>query len=207
MTVPNIGYRTESFAGSGIRDAVQVIAYETFELGNTDILEYILEHHLTSTTLKKECGRMIRQIDSLGAKREPANGYEFALIRNFLRDIYRKCGIDIRYVLWLTTKESASDPDWYGKYLDEECGLDVYETGPVILSDLDTDGRLYGYADLPFPIPERLEQLRYDLKNVIDERESNQLSPQRASFLDNKYLSTVSEIQRLAMLMEQSEGC
>ena len=32
-----IQYRTEAFSGSGVRDVVEVVWYEIFVLGNTDI--------------------------------------------------------------------------------------------------------------------------------------------------------------------------
>lgn len=39
-------YRTETFSGIGPRDAAEVMAFETFELGNTDIPEYLCSQRL-----------------------------------------------------------------------------------------------------------------------------------------------------------------
>ena len=38
-----VKYRTETFAGSGERRAEQVIAYEMFQLGNTDIADTLFD--------------------------------------------------------------------------------------------------------------------------------------------------------------------
>jgi len=42
MLASGIGYRTESYGGSGVRDAIDVIRYECLDMGNTDIIETML---------------------------------------------------------------------------------------------------------------------------------------------------------------------
>ena len=38
-----VRYRTEAFSGTGERDAAEVMAFETFTLGNVDILQTLAE--------------------------------------------------------------------------------------------------------------------------------------------------------------------
>lgn len=203
MTTPsNLGFRTESFSSSGARDAVHVIAYETFVLGNSDILEYLLENYLTTEHLRRECIRAIHHLDSFAKQQYRATNRQTSIIHSFLHEVSDKTGIEIRYVLWLTTKEAATDPEWYGKYMASENDFDVYETSPVVLADLDRDGQLYGYNKCPYPLAERLEELWDQMKNIIDEQERNELTPQKQERLNKLYLRTDSEINRITALLK-----
>lgn len=47
------GYRCEEFFGEGRRDAASVMAYETFVLENTDILDYLIKSDLIGETMKE----------------------------------------------------------------------------------------------------------------------------------------------------------
>ena len=48
-----IGYRCEEFFGEGRRDAASVMAYKTFVLENTDILDYLIKSDLIGETMKE----------------------------------------------------------------------------------------------------------------------------------------------------------
>ena len=48
----NLGYRTEEFSGSGVRDLHQIILFEVCELGNVDILLHILHKYKLSDWLQ-----------------------------------------------------------------------------------------------------------------------------------------------------------
>ena len=49
-----IGYRSEEVYGEGERDLLKIIKHEFYELGNTDILNYFLEHKLTIETNEQD---------------------------------------------------------------------------------------------------------------------------------------------------------
>ena len=53
-----IMYRSEDSSGSGVRDIIEVMVFEIYELGNTDILEYVSEHYLSDDT-KQDIDKVI----------------------------------------------------------------------------------------------------------------------------------------------------
>ena len=138
-------YRTESYSGSGVRDIRDVIEYEMSELRNTDIPSYVLVHYTLSDGLRKD----LEDILSL----EPEGEYPFKGDRQDLRDTIDAVvkeigglkGTVIRFGLWLAPYESVRLR--YCRSGDRD--IDGYPTSHVILSDLDTDGALYGYAEMP----------------------------------------------------------
>lgn len=201
-TQSNLGFRTESFSASGARNAVHVIAYETFVLGNSDILEYLLENYLTTESLRRECIKALRYLDSFPKRQYRATSRQILIIRSILQEVSSKTGMEIRYVLWLTTKEAATDPEWYGKYMVDETDFDVYETSSVILADLDRDGKLYGYSKCPCPLAERLEELQDQRKNILAELVYADLPPQKEEKMTGLYLRTDNEIDRISALLK-----
>lgn len=202
----SLGFRTESFSSSGERNAVQVIAYETFVLENSDILEYLLEHYLTTEALRWECIKALRYLDSFPKKQYRATCRQISIIRKILQEVSCKTGAEVRYVLWLTSKEAATDPNWYGKYMADPNDFDVYETSPIILADLDRDGRLYGYARRPYPLAERLEELKDQRKNILAELVYTDLPPQQEEKLTELYLHTDNEIDRISALLKEASS-
>lgn len=138
-------YRTESYSGSGVRDIRDVIEYEMAELRNADIPRYVLGRYALSDGLRKE----LEDILSL----EPEGEYPFTGDRQDLRDtidrmldeIGRLKGTVIRYGLWLAPYESVRL-----RYCPSgDRNIDAYPTSDVVLSDLDTDGALYGFVEMP----------------------------------------------------------
>ena len=63
---PSIRYRTEAFSGLMERDAAEVMAFETFELGNTDILETLQETLLKESSLRDKFSGFIRELEDNG---------------------------------------------------------------------------------------------------------------------------------------------
>ena len=156
-----LGYRTEQLYGEGYRDAASVMAHETFELGNTDILDTL------SLTLFHETlyGEKLKHLaDVINCKISDATLNEFldGAIKNdtvgvdyfkgVLQEIRKITGKDIKYALWLCDSIEDIQKE-YG--CDESCVelavFDSYRKSSVILSDLGLAGKLYGYESKPVP--------------------------------------------------------
>ena len=58
-----IMYRSEDSYGSGVRDVLDVMVYEIYELGNIDILDYICDHYFDEE-MKRRCSKMILSIET-----------------------------------------------------------------------------------------------------------------------------------------------
>ena len=144
-----IRYRTETFSGLEERDAVKVMAFETFEMGNDDILETLKDGILKNHEMAEELGSILldRGNNIEGFKEEKDQREFFSKV---LKAIEEVSGFKVRYALWLADLEPVRD--FYGKAEITEDEIDAYETGPVVLSDLDYEGALYGYEALPEPV-------------------------------------------------------
>ena len=135
----DILYRAEDTYGSGIRDIYEVIFYELVELGNTDILEYCLEHYLLDTIIEDSVEDLIDNYTEYDE--EYINDIIYAMIH----EIEKKTNTQLKYCLWLASKEAVED-----LYAGEN--INKYYTSNIILSDLDYDGTLYAYKDEPEPV-------------------------------------------------------
>lgn len=156
-----IKYRTESFSGQGVRDAIEVMSYEVYELGNSDILLTLCNGLLKNDPLGDEIRTLA---DSMGTSKDLSydSSYVKDLFGRILPRIKEITGYDIKYALWLADYQAMMKTFWpwaNGIYDGSPCpepeegDIDAYETGPVILSDGDTDGgMLYGYEEYPYPI-------------------------------------------------------
>ena len=160
-------FRTESFGGSGERDAMEVIRYETFVIGNTDIFEHIAKHILPGTAT----ARLLRDYSD-GIRSETFTDNlslegQRLFIQKVLKEVSDKTGINCRYAIWLASKEGAwqywldsqEKPGTYhvGKPIVPDdflakSDIDVYdESKGIILSDLGPDGALYAFEKYPVP--------------------------------------------------------
>lgn len=151
-----IRYRTESFGGSvygyGERDAAAVMAFETKELGNTDILEYLCAHALADCPLVSKMQGFVRELEENYCIDDMSLDDMEGFFKEALEEIDRLYGVNIRYALWLADPPVVLSPDCgYGRDLTDDFPIDAYETGPIILSDLGYDGTLYGYEEYPTP--------------------------------------------------------
>ena len=127
----NYLYRNES--GEGERRIKSVIAFETCELGNTDIWEYCLEHYALGETTKMRIN---------GVLEDPYNENNVRLaIDSLIADLTWIFGKEPRYCLWLSDWESVNE--FYGSPTTKCLPSDI------ILSDLGADGVLFAYHDEP----------------------------------------------------------
>lgn len=153
-----IRYRTEVFSGTGIRNALSVMVFETCELWNTDIPETLAHGVLADNPISVELLDLAIRINS---QNEVSINEVKKIFERALDAINSVTGEKIRYALWLADAQQVKEKYWRfgnGVYNSEkECpeptegDIVPYETGPIILSDLGVDGTLYGYEDFPIP--------------------------------------------------------
>ena len=138
-----IGYRTEDFSGSGVRDLREVIAFEIDELGNSDIPLYMFENYNILQNYENI-------IDSIGSYTEGDELGVDEYIQDIIEDIFTfvkdKLGTPTLFAIWLTD----TDKSWYIK---EDSSVDKYtilgKEGEdyLVLSDLGSDGKLIAYKE------------------------------------------------------------
>ncbi len=132
-------YRTETFSGIGPRDAAEVMAFETFELGNTDIPEYLCSHQLKGSSLAPALESITRELDDNGFVDDMSWEEKVDFFREVLEDLSKVTGVNISHALWLADPDTVLN--FYGKELTTGSYIDAYEPGPVVLTDLGHDGR------------------------------------------------------------------
>ena len=146
-----IRYRTESAYGSYVRDAVEIMAYETFELNNSDILDYLLNHGLIKDSdLAQQCADYLAELESQEYIEDAPDDDGEEFFEEVLEEIQKVTGHKIKYALWLADLDRVKE--FYIDDMTIDVTIDAYETGPVVLSDLGLDGTLYGYTEKPKPV-------------------------------------------------------
>jgi len=170
-----VRYRTESFSGLGERDAAEVMAYETFTMGNVDILETLEKGLLKNNPeLRNRCLDFIEELNNNGYVEDFSCSDGVAFYKEVLEEIQKVTGHDIQYALWLADKNVVTGKECgcYGKDMYDAEDYDAYEVGPVVLSDLGSDGSLYGYVNYPEPI-EKSKEMREcgEVMQVLSEEE------------------------------------
>lgn len=196
-----VRYRTEAFSGTGERDAASVMAFETLELGNTDILETLCNSNvLRDPHLVGMCQGLIRELEDNGFIDDMSFDDGIAFYREVLEDIEKQTGHAIKYALWLADKETVTDRRWYGRDMADDYDFESYVVGPVVLSELGFDGTLYGYTELPVSLEAQLEGLKDALVDVINEREGVRDGTPHAVRLDELYLELDGQIGELQMV-------
>lgn len=149
-----VGYRTESYSGSGVRDIAEIIEFEMSVLCNKDIPEYVLKHY--AHRLTQDARRDIEAIlveDCCDEYPFVGDGHGHGVgdrgdLHGLIQAIIAAVAgpdVNIRYGLWLSTYEAVKD--LYARGTDDV--IDAYPTSIYIFSDLWPDGRLYGYAEEP----------------------------------------------------------
>lgn len=142
-------YRTETFSGIGPREAAEVMAFETFDLGNTDIPEYLCSHQLKGSSIAPALESITRELDGNGFVEDMSWEEKVVFFREVLEDLSKVTGVNITHALWLADPDTVLN--FYGKDLTPDSYIDAYEPGPVTLTDLGHDGTLYGYDHEPYP--------------------------------------------------------
>lgn len=161
-------YRSDALFSDGYRKADKVMAYESFELLNTDILDTLADTILKGTSIEKELRilsfevsndephvddtdeRLYDMIDEYAWNEEI--GIEY--FNKVLKAVSDVVGKDIKYCLWLCdTREDVKKEYDHRNELDLS-DINSYEESDVILSDLGAGGKLYGYEEEPKEVEE-----------------------------------------------------
>jgi hypothetical protein len=141
-----IGYRCEEAFGDGVTDLIKVMAYETFELGNSDILEYVSMHYLEDGELKDECLSMIQELEDNGYVDDMFEDEKEEFMGKLVNEINKKLNMELKSCLWLASLDTVKD--YYCQNMDSFF-IKSYETSNAIITDLGYDGALYAYEVLP----------------------------------------------------------
>lgn len=160
-------YRSELLFGENYRDAAKIMAHETFELGNTDILSTLRTTILKESPISDKL-RILEEEVYTGLPSSDDNGELYdtyqthdsygddtcesiQFFNDVLGEIKNVTGKDIKYALWLCDdKESVYNYDIHNELTDDD--IDVYNESDIILSDIGIGGKLYGYETLPSPV-------------------------------------------------------
>lgn len=140
----NTGFRTENAYGSGVRDIVDIMKHEIFELGNTGIPKYLLEHH--NDLLSKNCRTMLECDFIYGNNLDDTTKQR--ICESIINDINKNTQRDYKYGLWLADKDTVKN--LYGASCDEE--IDEYRISDMVLDDLGKEGTLYLYEEMPVAV-------------------------------------------------------
>lgn len=154
-----VQYRTESFSGMNYRNAAAVMAFETFCLGNTDILDYLAGGLLANSPVSEQLRSLSTMIEDCGPESDEPTADDIAFMEDVLKAVADTTGIEVNYALWLADKDTLEQ--LYGKYMQSPLDYDAYEVGPIILSDLGHDGTLYGYPENPTPAEFTKQPINY----------------------------------------------
>lgn len=139
-----IKYRSESYSGSMVREISDVIRFEVFELGNTDILEYIKRYFPRNSSIVQRLADIIDELLRNGYVDDFSEADQLQFVNFMISELNQILGKKVCYALWLA--DHAAVLAFYGADVEE------YETGTIILSDLGAEGVLYGYENYPEPV-------------------------------------------------------
>lgn len=137
----NIMYRSEDSYGSGVRDILDIMTFEIYELKNIDILEYTLDHYLQNSNIEETVENMIADIEIFNEEEV------YKVCKLIINEINKQTDHNLKYALWLAEYDAVSNI-----YSFNESSIEAYNTSDIILSDLGYDGILFGYDEKPEPI-------------------------------------------------------
>lgn len=133
--------------GSGVIDIEKVVTYEIYELGNTDIADYLLSHYKEMLSDKT-----ISFLENIANNDEYLDTTDedtiCKIVTRTINEINRFKGKKYRYALWLADKDAVIS--LYGA--SDDADIDAYETSDFVLNDLRFDGTLYAYEDVPLKL-------------------------------------------------------
>ena len=143
-----VGYRAESFSGSGVRKLREVLYFEVFELNNTGTL-HDLRKMLEPGELRDQLSEIIDGLETPGLlyREEGLDMGEYdclCFLQDVIDEVNRKLKKNYRYGLWLADRDAVKD--YYGASKNE---IDCYEKSDFKIDDLGYEGALYLYEDEP----------------------------------------------------------
>lgn len=134
---PATMYRCEQW-DSHTEDPREVIDYEMYELGNTDIPDYLAGNY--GDRMTPDALRTIRAAAEPGNLAGASEEVRGNTVETIISEMGRIWGIEIKRVLWLASREAVEELYWDGETMIKPC-----RTSEYILSDLGYDGTLFAY--------------------------------------------------------------
>lgn len=202
-----VRYRTEAFSGTGERDAAEVMVFETFTLGNVDILQTLAEGLLKGRgEITNRCWDFVDELNNNGFVDDMGTYDQIAFMKEVLAEIEKVTGVEVKYALWLADKDVVTDRKCYGRDMADDEDFESYPVGPVVLSDIGFDGSLYGYTVLPTSLETRLESLENGLLYLQQERNGCVGNPERAQMLDESYRRQYEQVQEVREVVLTARG-
>ena len=149
------GFRNNAAFGDGVIEADKIIAYEIFELGNSDILRYVLDNFKPQNSddmfLITDIKTYIDELEENGYVDDLYTSDKEAFAQKIVEYVSRQSGIDVKYALWLC--DSKDDVlENYGCDWDTEDDISEYPKTSAIFSYLGSEGGLYGYDVDPYTL-------------------------------------------------------
>jgi len=134
-----LGYRTETAYGSGVRDLREILDFEIIELGNVDIPATIVKNFPMKNNFERMLlNHFVEEPETYSRKQK----YDIVKLCQWI--ILRKYP-KAKYALWLADKDAVKT--YYGG---TEEDIDEYETEyDIPISDLGNEGKLYLYSEIP----------------------------------------------------------
>lgn len=150
--IPDYLYRNDDYMDGSTFNIVDLMVYEITELGNTDILEYCVDHYDFSEVLKNKINKLIDDIanDDFLCTDDDVK-YVESICTDIINGIQDLTRIYVQYGLWLANKETV-----YEIYDGTPDNISAYHTSDIILSNLGSDGILFGYTELPKKIKKQM---------------------------------------------------
>ena len=163
-------FRSEITFGEGYREVVPVLCWETFELGNSDILLTLANGLLKNSPLKKQLLSFSEDLNKNGFIADFPEEQQLQFFTEVISEINSFTKKNIKYCLWLADLDGVKSYCLNDTELSDD-DIDVYEESDVILSNIDFDGCLYGYETLPKCISTYAEWLKTNRENSDLEKE------------------------------------
>ena len=142
MLNQNVGFRTEDFSGSGVRNLEDVVYYEIRELGNTDILDTMSE--LYGLNFKS-----YMDVEDENVVADESYQEVLELIFSFLEKHFNTSRNNLN-AIWLTTYENVQKI--YCRQSNDKINMVYIYHNFYPISDLGSDGTLFVYKkeDCPY---------------------------------------------------------
>lgn len=115
--------------------------------------------------MRKKCLKVLNNLDDISEILDEPSGILF--FKNLLKELESIIGKKIRFCLWLADMKTVCDQNVYGTYIQTVEDIDSYAISPILLSDLGTEGVLYGYESLPLSLEEQLEQFKNEQERFL----------------------------------------
>lgn len=136
---PAVMYRCEN-QDNHPENPEDVIYYEMYELGNTDIPDYLVKNY--GDKMSPEAFRTISNAAEPGNLENLSKEERKNVVRTIILEMERIWEIKINKVLWLASREAVEELYWNGESRIKPCRRSEY-----ILSDLGYDGTLFAYVN------------------------------------------------------------